>query len=67
MLLEPVLLLLSLLSSRAFLRHHAAVEVASLLSLLVHYNHMALADNPTAIVPPLNVSDPGYIIAEVDE
>ena len=67
MLLEPVLLLLSLLSSRVFLKRHAAVEVASLFALLAHSNHLALADNPTAIVPPLNVSDPGYIIAEVDE
>lgn len=27
-------------------------------------NTSSLADNPTSIVPPLNISDPGYIVAE---
>ena len=37
-----------------------------LTALLFVFLPVVLTDNPTAIVPPMNVSDPGFILAESD-
>ena len=35
-------------------------------TLLLYTMRCISSDNPTAIVPPMNISDPGYLLAESD-